>query len=326
MVQQAELENAIETCGQQKTINAINALPATNPSIKDLFLAVWNEENTQITPHYYALRNSSNSNLTTLTNHPFILLKSLFRIAISRNDIKALEKLFTISPPPQPTMLALTVNDSLQLNGLTADMWACTSPLVWELMLRNGFMSQDRGAGLSNPLSHFLHLRKENYREIAALMVQFGAQVGVVPVRAAVKMADVELLDVLWKGYSQNSDDDGNQHDQESDLRTSRLLHEAIAYGHVEVVEWLLDVAKIDIDLIPADGPRVELEEFNRSGVAESNGTPLHEAVIHNQVEILRLLLKRGASRKVKNEAGNTPFEEARRRGLWIASVLLIFG
>jgi len=50
------------------------------------------------------------------------------------------------------------------------------------------------------------------------------------------------------------------------------------------------------------------------SGSGNEGNTALHEAVIHNDVELVTVLLRKGADPSLKNEAGHTPVDIANQK------------
>jgi ankyrin repeat protein len=76
-------------------------------------------------------------------------------------------------------------------------------------------------------------------------------------------------------------------------LRTSSLLHIAIARGQVDVIRSLLD-AGWPADLLAADGL-----------------SPLHWALVRDDTAIITLLLERGSSIDVRSTEGATPLMNA---------------
>ncbi|CAO3681533.1 unnamed protein product [Rhizopus stolonifer] len=71
------------------------------------------------------------------------------------------------------------------------------------------------------------------------------------------------------------------------------VLHYAVDRGHLEMVEYLLDIGA-DINI------KTEDEE-----------TPLHLACISEQLETANVLIKRGCEKESKDAEGKTPFEQA---------------
>ena len=77
------------------------------------------------------------------------------------------------------------------------------------------------------------------------------------------------------------------------------MLHTASRYGHLNIVEYLLDLGQ------PAD-----INTPNKYG-----WTALHVASFRGHVGVARLLLDRGADKNVKDDQGKTPFDRAKRCG-----------
>lgn len=73
------------------------------------------------------------------------------------------------------------------------------------------------------------------------------------------------------------------------------LLHFAASTGHVDFLEWLLKEYKGEIDVDATDN--------------ESGWTGLHRAVYYKQIACAQVLLKHGASLKVRDRSGFTPLD-----------------
>ncbi|AAF44584.1 ankyrin repeat protein [Fowlpox virus] len=108
---------------------------------------------------------------------------------------------------------------------------------------------------------------------------------GYSPIKMAVRLRDVEMIKLLM---SYNTYPDYNYPDIESEL------HEAVEEGDVVKVEELLDSGKFINDVIYKKG-----------------NTPLHLATISKNLDMMRLLIARGADTDVPNTDRFTPLHLA---------------
>jgi len=302
------LVTQLQECNQKKTLKTIKALPDSPAPIRSIILAAYEGKGGDIKTLYSDIVNCRDDFILEITESPFLLLTTIFNIVISRENLGVLEHLLQLSQP--------NVRDLLANNELKAiEMWQSSNVEVWTLMLDNGYLSHDKGIGLTNALSYILQpsLSIRNREEIIKLLLDHGAKPEYPHLKAAVRMEDIDLLNLLWKYFPQD------------ELKNSRILHEAIAFRKYEATQWLLDVAKVDVNVIPSGGWRLRLEEFNEPAQKDMNGTALHCAVMFNEVAILKLLLRKGANPKIKNEAGKTPYQVAKERGTWSMVAILMF-
>jgi hypothetical protein len=88
----------------------------------------------------------------------------------------------------------------------------------------------------------------------------------------------------------------------ERDDLGSSVLHEAAAYGCLEIMKWLLENSDIDPNLQNSEGE-----------------TPLHYAALYGHLGIVRLLLKFGADPNIQNHEGKIPLNQAieGRKKMW---------
>ena len=304
------LEFAIQNCGRKKTLEAINSLPGTDPEIKNLILEIWDGRSGEIQQMYTNISQSPQAEVSALISST-LLLKSLFKISFERQSAVVVEKLLAVSPSPTPDMKSF-LNSEEGLGPMC--LWACESPEIWTVMLKHGYMNADQdGSQLELPLGHMLLLQVPRVSEVASVLLNHGAKPELWHLETAIRNSDFNSMNLLLN------------HIPREKLNDCRILHDAIQFRRINAVRWLLDVAKMDINLIPSQRPRVFLEEFPQPGAkAESNGTPLHEAVLHNEVRIANLLLERGAKTDILNEDGETLLQVARRRGHWLLVALLM--
>ena len=78
------------------------------------------------------------------------------------------------------------------------------------------------------------------------------------------------------------------------------LLHQTVCGGNIELVEMLIDYG-LDIN----------------SYLSDADGTPIHVAISyarHNSIKITQMLLRKGASIKIRNQEGNSPLESALKK------------
>ena len=78
------------------------------------------------------------------------------------------------------------------------------------------------------------------------------------------------------------------------------LLHQTVCGGKVEFTEMLIDYG-LDVN----------------SYFSDADGTPIHVAITytrHNSIKITQMLLKKGASIKIRNREGNSPLESALKK------------
>jgi ankyrin repeat protein len=68
-------------------------------------------------------------------------------------------------------------------------------------------------------------------------------------------------------------------------------LHKAAFWGHTEMVKYLTEELKLNVNLQDADGD-----------------SPLHEAAKFGHVEVAQQLLAAGANKALTNAAGDTPY------------------
>ncbi|KFY94707.1 hypothetical protein V500_03101 [Pseudogymnoascus sp. VKM F-4518 (FW-2643)] len=124
--------------------------------------------------------------------------------------------------------------------------------------------------------------------------------------RVALKLKPIIFLELLLKHYPAQ------------ELKDCRLIHDAVQIGKAGRVLYLLDVVRMDINLLPSELERLELESgiHNPDGVRirGPNGTTLHEAVRYNRNHILVTLMKKGARTDIKDEDGQTPYEVAKKK------------
>jgi ankyrin repeat protein len=88
----------------------------------------------------------------------------------------------------------------------------------------------------------------------------------------------------------------------QTDPRGATALHLAVRAGNVDLVNVLLHFDSVQSTLLNMQG--------------EGGWTALHEALSRRNLELFRLLLKKGANPAVKNDFGDTPREMAQRLGI----------
>lgn len=91
------------------------------------------------------------------------------------------------------------------------------------------------------------------------------------------------------------------------DFRGNTALHMASANGHVDMVKFLINELKCDINII------------NNSG-----SSALSWAALNGQKEVVSILIKNGANVNTKNNLGKTPSEEAYDSGFYDISEMLV--
>ncbi len=93
-----------------------------------------------------------------------------------------------------------------------------------------------------------------------------------------------------------------------------RLLHNAVAFKHVNAVERIKKQLKLRLYEAAIHGRIFAIEELIRLGVdvnelGPTGKTPLHNAVIFEHVKAVEVLLKAGANPNIKNKDGKLPEE-----------------
>ncbi|KAF0976835.1 hypothetical protein FDP41_004130 [Naegleria fowleri] len=119
-------------------------------------------------------------------------------------------------------------------------------------------------------------VKKQN-TNIVKLLLQYGANIsdtpnqdGNLPIHSASRRGFTEIISILVKH-------DPNQLNITNPCNRRTPLFMAAQHGHVETVAWLLDQPGIDLSIKSKDHKR-----------------PIHSAASHDNVEIVKLLLKKG--------------------------------
>ena len=116
----------------------------------------------------------------------------------------------------------------------------------------------------------------------------------------AIKTKDAELVNVVLDTYP---DFDINTLDKQG----KAPIHYAASIGNLEILKKLIE------------------KKANVNSLSYDNNTPLHEAVLSNEIteQICELLLKNGADLNLKNNSGKTPLNIAKEQNLVIFNYLI---
>jgi ankyrin repeat protein len=169
-----------------------------------------------------------------------------------------------------------------------------------------------------------LHLAVLNgHREVAKLLLEQGAQVDVncapgqlgdAALHIAVGRGDRNLVELLL---------DKGAHPNVRDFRNRTPLHEAATRGATEIAQLLIDrgagIEEVYLDEAFLDPKqRIQMIHVLESGAFEQQllgDTPLHLAARCGHMEMVKLLVDKGASLELGNWHRRTPLDEAVRCG-----------
>lgn len=195
-----------------------------------------------------------------------------------------------------------------------------SSPELWTLMIEHGWRSVVNKDELSQSLDYLLYHSdsKINIFGIVVLLLSYGVEVTPSHLHSAFLRGDTRVRDLLFKKIDRKL------------LADCRLLHRAVGGNHIKMAEWLIDIAKMDVNIIPTDVPATHVWEdlpvsYPGPPIKGVNGTPLHYAIDVNKKAMARLLLGRGANTNIKNEDGETAWDLAQRKGAWYMLGMMMF-
>jgi len=310
MDESVEFEAVVRSSGYAAGIASIlKCFPNNQATIKRLLVASSKGDTETLYTSFESVRGSEDmSNSASGQQHLLFLLRFLFSISIRGKHQAFVEQLLKITPAP-----GVDLREFLYHSGSVVSPQPDSSPELWALMIDHGWRSREANKySLNEPLLTLIHSdSKINISEIVVLILSYGVEVSIGHLRSALFRGDTRVRDLLFEKIDRKK------------LEDCRLLHDAIASSHIEMVEWLIDVAKMDVNIYPTEGPPT-LDMF--PGVSEEvNGTPLHSAIYGDKRAIARFLLSRGAKTNIKNQQGETAWKYAQRRRDWYMLGMMMF-
>lgn len=236
------------------------------------------------------------------------VLKILFVLAIWSEILLVLEELLAINSAPETRAFLNRYQQQLSPD-------ARSSPRLWSLMIKHGWMDADRdGTLLNGPLRILLGndvCERANIFELVRLLLECGVKPDMRHLSTALDRRHIDLVQLLFEKIDREL------------LKDCRLLDNAVRSDRIDMVQWLLDVTKMDVYTYPTTGP--EPIDMYMGEDYEPKGTPLNSAVYWNRRSIAKLSLSRGAITNIKNGDGETAWEDAKDRNDWYMMALMMF-
>lgn len=183
--------------------------------------------------------------------------------------------------------------------ALSANRW---DSCIW--LIKNYPIDMNARYGLNQKTIIQIAARHPNPIETIKLLISCGASLttlsglGISIQYFAAEAGSLELLQ--WLDLQQF-----DMHIKTPYERT--LLHAAAEQGHLNVVQWLVEIKRLSVNDVTLD-----------------NVSPLHEAVEANRPEIVQYLLAHQASVTTKGKAGRTPIQTAACHYRWAVVAILI--
>ncbi|KAL2071395.1 hypothetical protein VTL71DRAFT_12630 [Oculimacula yallundae] len=260
-----------------------------------------NRDSLAIQPLYTKICDSALPELSSLTNHPHVLLHTLLTLSITQERIPVIKQLLAITPSPRPDLKRFLCRLDAAFSPM---LTALPNPRIRALMVRHGYQKSDRpGTEIDQPLYDAV-LGNGDLEALSALLSQ-GSRPKLAHLRLALKLQPLSVLKILLTHYPVEEPGD------------CRLLHDVIAEGKLGKPRCLVDVVRLDIDMFPTERAEQDGDGFDLCGVRTGgpNGTPVHEAIRYGRKLILEWLWEWDARTDVGDEDGETAFEVARKEG-----------
>uniref|UniRef100_A0A671T1M0 Proteasome 26S subunit, non-ATPase 10 n=1 Tax=Sinocyclocheilus anshuiensis TaxID=1608454 RepID=A0A671T1M0_9TELE len=140
-----------------------------------------------------------------------------------------------------------------------------------------------------------------------------------------VRVSNVEICNLAYTGKFEELEkcvlSDSSQATRTDQVCGQTALHWACSAGHVEIVQFLLDLgAEVDLKddvsqhcVMLQARTQILLENgADPNATDKLESTPLHRASAKGNYRLIQLLLKESASTNIQDSEGNTPLSERR--------------